>query len=835
MGSFIFAGFKPATTLLLLIISLAFFTPRVEAFGAGNIASIAAIEGKNWRHGDIEDVLKTIAFIKGHKWTSNMVKRVYFGNWLRDYSQALDVGTLQKLQADTIRILVWVLSFMAFGYATAEYEVTSERLGVYRPEEHIDNPKGYADNQDARQYDRRLRGPVRQIELEIDRETGMKNYIANERGDWATSAGYVRYSFARSIHFGRLYTSGGRHSKGKEEDLCEALRCLGQGLHTLEDFGAHTNYCELALREMGFNNVFPHTGVNTMMNIRGRHVFPLVTGTFGMVDFFHSVLGEATDQFAQSEISEMDNTLGNAQSSSGSSSSQNALAGLLGKIPGTRDLVAEAEELKRRSDAQAQENQHRRSGGHDPSRGLNDNQFAGHAADYYGQSRASLTNTSGAQGGGSTGSGLPGLDNIDPQKTISQIYPILAFRDKVVRRISSVVEKIPGLESLLEKISDTVSVFVFSLLAPYIRPVIQVASKQLLSGSSAVVEASGKHQYEPWTDPNCTDPTHSLLSKDHFSNILNEPAGHVAAAILKYVVPRVLYAWQHTDVPVERVLDDCVSVFHHPALRDMNNEAHRTMFEAVEKWVHSRKDRGASLNDILSAEGVRAGKNHVVSGDNHGHSHHHAHGSGSHHYSHHGHSHGHSHHHSGGSGSHHSHHGHSHGHHSQGHSSHVHLLSSIPGFGSGSGQHQSSSSGMPWDKLSNLPIPGMSNLNSKLSSFIPGGLSGGSKREISDESTDTGNNFTGNQNSYPAGPPSTQHYPQSYDQSQFQGQQPFAQQQHEPGFNIPPPSGYEQYGQQPPAGGGAWPEYQPPAHGAHTYDYYQGPPQGGSGYGYRGY
>ena len=35
--------------------------------------------------GDIEDMLKTVAFIKGHKWTSMMIKRVYFGNWLRDY------------------------------------------------------------------------------------------------------------------------------------------------------------------------------------------------------------------------------------------------------------------------------------------------------------------------------------------------------------------------------------------------------------------------------------------------------------------------------------------------------------------------------------------------------------------------------------------------------------------------------------------------------------------------------------------------------------------------------------------------------------------------------
>ena len=56
--------------------------------------------------------------------------------WLS--SQAMDVGTLKSLPAETIRILVWILSFMTFGYATAEFEVTSERLGVYRPEEHIE-------------------------------------------------------------------------------------------------------------------------------------------------------------------------------------------------------------------------------------------------------------------------------------------------------------------------------------------------------------------------------------------------------------------------------------------------------------------------------------------------------------------------------------------------------------------------------------------------------------------------------------------------------------------------------------------------------------------------
>ena len=109
----------------------------------------------------------------------------------------------------------------------------------------------------------------------------MKNYIANEMGGWATSLGYVKHSLNRSIHFGRVYTHGASGSGGKEADLFEALRCLGQALHTLEDFAAHSNYCELVLREMGFANVFPHVGTATQINLYGKPVFPLVTGSFG--------------------------------------------------------------------------------------------------------------------------------------------------------------------------------------------------------------------------------------------------------------------------------------------------------------------------------------------------------------------------------------------------------------------------------------------------------------------------------------------------------------------------------------------------------------------------
>ena len=100
-----------------------------------NTASIARIEGTNWRHGDIEDTLLNILMSRaagGKKFGKLDVKRVYFGNWLRDYSQAVDVGTVKYVSAEAIRIILWVLGFMSFGYGTKEFEVTMDRLGCYR-------------------------------------------------------------------------------------------------------------------------------------------------------------------------------------------------------------------------------------------------------------------------------------------------------------------------------------------------------------------------------------------------------------------------------------------------------------------------------------------------------------------------------------------------------------------------------------------------------------------------------------------------------------------------------------------------------------------------------
>lgn len=71
--------------LLPCAILLILWARPTHAFGAGNIASLAKIEGQNWRHGDIEDTLLNLLMSSrtGKKFSKMDVKRVYFGNWLR--------------------------------------------------------------------------------------------------------------------------------------------------------------------------------------------------------------------------------------------------------------------------------------------------------------------------------------------------------------------------------------------------------------------------------------------------------------------------------------------------------------------------------------------------------------------------------------------------------------------------------------------------------------------------------------------------------------------------------------------------------------------------------
>ncbi|RKF57993.1 putative nima-interacting protein, partial [Erysiphe neolycopersici] len=557
---------------LLLLCGIVLASP-VFAFGAGNIASVSKIEGTNWRHGDIEDTLLSLLIARvagGKKFDKINVSRVYFGNWLRDYSQAIDVGTVKYVSAEAIRIILWVLGFMTFGYGTKEFEVTAERLGCYRPEDHIDNPKDYADNVDATQFDARLRGPVNErIELAIDPRTGMKNYIANESIGIMTSALHVRRLFGECIRLGRSYAQ----SNNKDE-LYEALRLLGTGLHCLEDFAAHSNYIELALIELGEHNVFPHVGNLTKIQIQAvrNSVYPITTGTFGGVDFLHSVLGEFNDKATQSEIQELEGAI--KQDSKGDFS---LLKDLLGKIPKGvfegKDQSRRADELKSNS-ANAQMNNLRVS----PRQ--------------------------------------PEEFTRQMQDITRQVYPILEWHDDTMKSISKAVEKIPLLPEIMSKLEEQINIFVFSLIAPFILPLINQVKNELNTGSSEIIQSSKDKQFIVFNDDYSSDPTHSMLSKDHFSNILNEPAGKIAAEVLKWVVPQLMQCWDDASIDVDRTLNRIIQgTLNHPALRDYDEdgaiEGRRIMFGVVENWWCSKDNQEKNdLRQRLSRDGVKNGKNH---------------------------------------------------------------------------------------------------------------------------------------------------------------------------------------------------------------------------------
>ncbi|KAI9842070.1 MAG: hypothetical protein M1837_007495 [Sclerophora amabilis] len=571
--------------ILTCLAVLFLFASPGHAFGAGNIASTARIEGSNWRHGDIEDTLLTLLISRaagGKKFSKMDVKRVYFGNWLRDYSQAVDVGTLKMVSAEAIRILLWVLGFLSFGYGTKEFEVTTDRLGCYRPEEHIDNPKDYADNLDARKYDRRLRGPVdERRELAIDPEKGLKSYIASENLGISTSAGLVRNLFGRSIQLGRQYA----RSQNKA-DLYEALRLLGTACHCLEDYSAHSNYTELALIELGEQGVFPHVGRQTTMNLPGarRPVYPLVTGTFGGVDFLHSVMGEFSDKATQSEIEELEGTIQTAQSSGKGNTS--VVQDLLNQLPdgllGGGDQAGKADELEQSSQAARMQNIH-------------------------------------------VSPREPEAWTRQLQQVSKQIYPILEWHDQIMLSISETIEQIPVLPDLIEQAQNQINIFVFSLLAPFVLPIINQIKAELSTGSSEIIQSSKEKQQIVFFDDRSSDPTHSMLSKDHFSNVLNEPAGKIASQVLKWVVPQIIACWDDERIDVNRTLDRVVNgVFHHPALCNYGDDGavdgRRMMFGVVEEWW-GQKSEGArrDLREQLSRDGVQQGRNHKAGVHDSGH------------------------------------------------------------------------------------------------------------------------------------------------------------------------------------------------------------------------
>lgn len=225
-------------------------------------------------HGSIEAILETAGFRKDE------IRAIYFGNWLRDYSQLLDpkivrATTMPKsfpdlLSREALTRIVDVLAVREFTDLMktdrSRFIVTPERLGVYRPSEHIDNPRTVNPKPaNPKERDADFEDWVRPDDpvLQVDFQSSIKRYIQR-------SVDAMSSELDMAVQAGPQSTDG--------------LRAFGSGLHILEDFFAHSNFVELSLIKLGYSSVLPWTSEADC-----RHRLPLVTGMFGGSDIIASL------------------------------------------------------------------------------------------------------------------------------------------------------------------------------------------------------------------------------------------------------------------------------------------------------------------------------------------------------------------------------------------------------------------------------------------------------------------------------------------------------------------------------------------------------------------
>ncbi|KAI5302665.1 hypothetical protein KEM55_000953, partial [Ascosphaera atra] len=247
-----------------------------------------------------------------------------------------------------------------------------------------------------------------------------QQYISTEDAGIETSASLLRDVLGRCIEHGRAYARS-----GEKEELFEAFRLLGTGLHCLEDYAAHSNYTELALIEMGEEDVFPMVGSNTMIELPGAEhpVYPVVTGTFGGTDFLHSVMGELNDKATQSELQSLELAIEQSENEPPSSA---LLGKLLDRLPsslfgGKDDDKTKIDEFHQQAQQAQEEGDEDEDGPLEPERWV---------------------------------------EKIN--KLQEKIYPIMEWHDRLVQRIDEMIEKIPVIPKLIEQLKEQITIFVFS-------------------------------------------------------------------------------------------------------------------------------------------------------------------------------------------------------------------------------------------------------------------------------------------------------------------------------------------------------------------------------------
>lgn len=298
----------------------------ISNFGAGRNRK----HNKNaaFAHGDIE--FEALSNPKAIIFDETQVHKIYYGNWLRDFSQVIvgisvrgtntaielqkykivEEATPMKISHEGWVSLMEILAIKEFVYDPLkasgkkmndnftdlkkifdkEYGgITKDILGIYRPEEHIDNPKGLEDESKIKDDKGKVisfnyNGKTKTLyagdnkkSWGLDESRNMLSYFWTDYPERPAAVTYMKEQIVLACQKGKT-PAGFMH--------------LGAGLHVLEDYFAHTNFTEISLIKNGAKMVYPW--VQGKQGKESKDI-PIVSGTFLTEDTFASVGPKVAD------------------------------------------------------------------------------------------------------------------------------------------------------------------------------------------------------------------------------------------------------------------------------------------------------------------------------------------------------------------------------------------------------------------------------------------------------------------------------------------------------------------------------------------------------------
>jgi hypothetical protein len=206
-------------------------TARPQQVGRKSIQRFQA--GETGHGGIEEEAFKNVGF------TPDETSKIYFGNWLRDFSQL----TADPANTKTSILVTQLLDILALGEFGRE--LTRDDLGTYIPSEHLDNPEGGGTYEDTRLDPAEQKDAWEKLSPEQKAAYEDEQKHIGEIENAAKESGLPEYIEVGKFHAKRKLAEA--ITLGHSD---EGMMAMGNGLHAVEDYYSHSNFVEVAIWDL---------------------------------------------------------------------------------------------------------------------------------------------------------------------------------------------------------------------------------------------------------------------------------------------------------------------------------------------------------------------------------------------------------------------------------------------------------------------------------------------------------------------------------------------------------------------------------------------------------